>query len=540
MPQRIHTVAGKQGVFKKYSTYVLLLSLLLATSANQAFFSHLMELYSWSQDTGFMVSVTVLLVTVQAFFFSLLNLLLPARLLAVFLLLVAAGCTYFANKFGAIIDADMVRNLVETDIAEASDLISTGLMLHMLGFAVMPAVVMLVLPYRPQSWLQERWQAGKTGCVSVVLIVLAIMPFSDQYASFFRQHKSIRYWINPVYPLYSIFEYGKNSLPKTQRILESSGSYASIAADNNVRKVVVMVVGETARADHFSLNGYQRETNPRLSQLGDIISFRSIYSCGTSTAISVPCMFSFMGREGFDVNESRWHENVLDVVKKAGVNVVWLDNNSGSKRVADRVEFHDYSSADKNPVCDPECRDLGMLSGVKDYIESHDGDILIVLHQMGSHGPAYYKRYPEAFEQFKPACHTQELQECSEQEIINAYDNTILYTDYFLSQTINLLKQYESRLDTTMIYVSDHGESLGENGIYLHGMPYLFAPDVQKNVPLIIWSGKHSGIDQGKTIAISKKPGSHDSLTGTILDLFNVKTDAIRKAYPPLIVFLDD
>ena len=114
---------------------------------------------------------------------------------------------------------------------------------------------------------------------------------------------------------------------------------------------------------------------------------------------------------------------------------------------------------------------------------------------MGNHGPAYFKRYPKEFEKFKPACQTAELSECSDEEIGNAYDNAILYTDYFLSQVVQLLKQNEQKFEASMLYISDHGESLGENNLYLHGMPYMLAPSEQTDVPVIVWAGKTSDID---------------------------------------------
>ena len=176
--------------------------------------------------------------------------------------------------------------------------------------------------------------------------------------------------------------------------------FRSVSDDQ--KELVIVVVGETARADHFALNGYPRPTNPRLAGESQLISFNNVSSCGTSTAISVPCMFAFNDRRSFDVDESRYLENALDVIARAGVDVLWRDNNSSSKGVADRVEYQDYKSRELNPVCDEECRDIGMLQGLQAYIDSRPKDVLIVLHQMGSHGPAYYKRYPPEFEKFTP------------------------------------------------------------------------------------------------------------------------------------------
>jgi len=300
---------------------------------------------------------------------------------------------------------------------------------------------------------------------------------------------------------------------------------AKIPATDNDHELIIMVVGETARSDRFSLNGYQRNTNPALVLENRLISYTHISACGTSTAISVPCMFALAGHENFDRKTAKQTENILDLLDHAGVSVLWRDNNSDSKGVAVRIKYEDYKNPTVNPVCDTECRDIGMLHGLQNYIDAQEGDILIVLHQMGNHGPAYYKRYPPEVEHFKPACHSAELSECSAEEINNAYDNAIRYTDYFLSMVIALLKANTPTFETTMLYVSDHGESLGENGLYLHGMPYLFAPREQTLVPLIIWAGSSSDIDLTSARAYHTMDNSHDAVFHALLSLFEIKSN---------------
>ncbi|MCB1810140.1 MAG: sulfatase-like hydrolase/transferase, partial [Candidatus Competibacteraceae bacterium] len=295
------------------------------------------------------------------------------------------------------------------------------------------------------------------------------------------------------------------------------------------RELIIMVVGETARRDHFSLNGYARNTNPELAQISNLVSYQQVSACGTSTAISVPCMFALTGHDNFDGETAQHTENVLDILQRAGVSVLWRDNNSDSKGVATRVRYEDFRSPALNPVCDIECRDIGMLQGLQAYIDNQTGDILIVLHQMGNHGPAYYKRYPPEFERFTPACHSAELSTCSEQEINNAYDNAILYTDYFLSQVIALLKANTPQFETAMLYVSDHGESLGEKGLYLHGMPYLFAPKEQTEVPVIVWVGESSDVDLSSALRSKDKQNSHDAVFYSLLAAFEIE-DSLASA----------
>ncbi len=181
-----------------------------------------------------------------------------------------------------------------------------------------------------------------------------------------------------------------------------------------------------------------------------------------------------------------------------------------------------------------------MLDGLQAFVDSQSGDILIVLHQMGSHGPAYYKRYPEQFEQFTPSCQSIELSNCTTDEIVNAYDNTILYTDHFLARVIGFLEQNTPRYETAMFYVSDHGESLGEGGFYLHGMPYMVAPTAQTHVPIIVWNGGSSDIDYEKSLALKDSPNSHDALFGTLLDLFEIQTDLKPIGEHPLVYLKED
>jgi len=304
---------------------------------------------------------------------------------------------------------------------------------------------------------------------------------------------------------------------------------AKIPATDTDRELIILVVGEAARADRFSLNSYAKETNPLLKKEG-VINFPNMYSCDTSTATSVPCMFSIFGREQYSDKKTKTTENLLDVLRHAGIHILWRDNNSDSKGVALNVTYENFKDPKNNPVCDVECRDEGMLSGLQEYISRQKtGDILIVLHQMGNHGPAYYKRYPESFERFKPVCKTSQLEKCTHEEISNAYDNAILYTDYFLSKVIGLLKNNDKQFETAMVYMSDHGESLGESGLYLHGLPYFMAPDAQKHIGAVMWFGEGFHLDKQALRDKSTKAYSHDHLFHTILGLMEVKTSAYDK-----------
>lgn len=301
---------------------------------------------------------------------------------------------------------------------------------------------------------------------------------------------------------------------------------------NNRRTVTVVVVGETARAANFSLNGYSRLTNPELSQVPDLVNFKNMQSCGTATGISLPCLFSPLGRENYSASRAQSQEGLLDVLQHAGFKLLWRDNNSGCKGVCDRVPYEDVSQpVAGDPFCNnEECYDERLLRGLPQQIRNGTGDMVIVLHQKGSHGPAYSKRYPQQFNVFGPVCTTIELNKCTRQSIVDAYDNTIRYTDHVLKQAIDLLAQAarDDGVDTALMYFSDHGESLGENNFYLHGAPYVISPPEQRAVPFMLWLSagfrERFKLDQRCLAARVDQPFSHDNLFHSTLGMLNVST----------------
>jgi len=247
-------------------------------------------------------------------------------------------------------------------------------------------------------------------------------------------------------------------------------------------------------------------------------------------------MFSLTDSNKFKKEDAPFEQNVLDIAAKAGVNVYWLDNNSDSKHVADRIFYKSFKSKENNSVCDIECRDMVMISELETILnQSHKKDVLVVMHQMGSHGPAYFKRYPKEFEYFKPACQSEELAKCSDEAIINAYDNTILYTDFFLKSLIEKLKTYQSNYEVTMIYMSDHGESLGEGNIYLHGLPMAIAPEGQKHVPLIIWASESSDVLYEPSKKLVDREYTHNNVSNLIMRILEIESD-VYKDIQPLVV----
>jgi lipid A ethanolaminephosphotransferase len=517
-------------------------ALFVAAFANRTFFGNVAATFGESPAaTLHTVSLAVVLICALALLFSLLSIGRTTKPILTLFLLLSSVAAYFMDSYNVIIDRDMLVNAVNTNSAEAGDLLTARLLLYITLLGVLPSVFVWRIDVHAQGLAAELRSRALLAIGTVALAAALIFASSAFYASFIREHKSLRYYTNPITPIYSMTRFAAKQLAAPTRPLEALARDARTPVGDANRELVIMVVGETARADRFSLNGYSRLTNPKLAAEG-VISFSQMSSCGTSTAISVPCIFSHSTRGAFDGDRARSTENLLDILQRAGVDVLWRDNNSDSKGVATRVPFENFRSPGLNPLCNPECRDEGMLHRLQDHIDRHAGsDILIVLHQMGSHGPAYHKRYPPEFRHFAPTCETSQLDTCTQEEISNTYDNTILYTDHFLSEVIRLLRANDQQFETSLFYLSDHGESLGEAGLYLHGLPYVLAPDTQTKVPFVLWFGSaNHDIDVGSVQRLRDEPTSHDNVFHTLLGLFEVRSeiydssmDLLQRAHLP-------
>jgi lipid A ethanolaminephosphotransferase len=459
------------------------------------------------------------------------------------ILLTAAPAAFFMNSYGVAIDSTMMQNVIETDPSEISGFLGLSLFLYILLLGVAPAILVAAtrIVYRP-FFAQLKRTAGSV-LLGALLIVLVVPPFAKDHVSLFDKAHRLRYSLSPVNYLSATTKYLRQSISGASGPVRGIGTDAVRAARARRRRkrtLVILVVGETARAQQFSLNGYARQTNPQLGRQ-ELVSFENVMACGTSTAISLPCMFSLQGREGFEARSARREEGLLDVLAHAGIDVLWRDNNSGCKGVCDRVRSQDVSMLRTPDRCSSgECYDEVLLSDLGDRLKPAGADTLIVLHQNGSHGPAYYLRYPREFERFTPVCRSSRFQSCTVQEVVNAYDNTILYTDHFLSRVIRFLEERGDAYDTAMLYLSDHGESLGEHHLYLHGLPYLIAPDVQKRVPFVVWlpaaSAQALAIDRQCLQSHRTRRLSHDNLFHSVLGLMDVESETYDSS---LDVFAD-
>ena len=459
----------------------------------------------------------------------------------------AALCAHFTGSYGAVIDPTMIVNVLQTHPHETRDLLDTRLLLSLLLLAVLPLLWLWRAPLRRQpAWAQLGRNALALLALCIALLALVVASFDD-LSSTMRNHRSMRYLINPLNAFYGLAAAAVQANARPAGPLAQIGLDAKPVRDDGRKPpLLLLVIGETARADHFWLNGYARPTNPELSRLG-VASFRQMMSCGTSTATSLPCMFSHLGKRAYE-GRDRDHENLLDLLQRAGLAVLWLDNQSGCKGLCDRVPHADANtpaSAQKplpQGLCsEGECLDAALLHDLDARLQalpkaSRATGAVIVLHQMGSHGPAYFRRAPAGRKPFMPECTNGAMQQCERAAVINAYDNSIAYTDHVLSEAIGWLQSRMPEYAPQLLYVSDHGESLGENHLYLHGLPYALAPREQTHVPMIFWQPAVPAAAAASAMPLSclnglrDAPLSHDNLFHTVLGLVGVQAAEYRHA----------
>jgi lipid A ethanolaminephosphotransferase len=533
------------GLMLRYAP--LFVSLWMLLFLNRAFIGHLVRVYPLAENVGFVGCVLLIVWLLFATFFSALQ--IPRIWPAVWglLMLLGTGFAYYMDSYGVVIDADMWVNIVQTQPQEVLDLISMKMGLYVLVYGLLPASCLIWLSSKRRksaagqtnsfrlAFKQYTVQLSLYSGILILVLGVGVIVFGKNFGSFFRENKIIRYYVNPLGPIQGVgkliqkeWQSKRHSEDKTFTIVDPG---AKIVKTGVKPRLLLLIVGETARLENVGINGYNRQTTPKL-QNQPVLSYTNTESCGTSTAISVPCMFYPFGEDKFNQNAFEHHENAVDILGKVGVKLLWRDNNSSSKGVAEHGEsvlYQNYRDGGVNPSCDEECRDEGMLIGLEDWLKQNaQKDALIVLHQMGSHGPAYYKRYPRGFEQFTPVCKTPQLEQCDRQAVVNAYDNTILYTDYVLSKSLEWLRGQRAEYDVAWLYISDHGESLGEQGIYLHGLPKWIAPSAQITPAMMSWRPEQDQVKPWRAQTSAKKV-SHDDLFHTLMGFYGVQIKGYQK-----------
>lgn len=459
------------------------------------------------------------------------------RALVLILLPLTAAAAYFMKEYGVVIDAHMMRNVFETDSRETGDLITIGLIGYVVFLGLVPAVLFVLVPWTKRSWRDDTLTKFKFAGVALIICAVVLLPIWGNLLSLGREHRELRMTLTPVNYISALVTYLRGQERKRFKTVAPYGEDAHQMASGSSRKsLFVIVVGETARADHFALNGYLRPTNPGLSKIADLINYPNAYSCGTDTAQSVPCMFSGLSRKNFTNAKAEGQENLLDILQRAGIDVVWRENQAGCKGVCARVKTETLTGH-KVPTFFPSSENYDdiLIDGLEKRIGSLRNNTVIVLHMMGSHGPAYWKRYPPQFETFTPACKDAQFSRCELPTIINAYDNTIVYSDHVLTRLISVLSGAANQgVDAGMLYVSDHGESLGEHGMYLHGMPYALAPEAQIHVPMVAWLSPSMRDSRGITPSClssrTHERVSQDNLFHSVLGIMQVETRAYDRS----------
>lgn len=521
---------------------VLLAGLYFALFSNLRFWSAAITAptHQWPMA----VALFVLLVSLHVLLLGLLVNRWTAKPLLSVIILVTAMASHFMVAFGLYLDADMVRNVLATDRRESSELLTWALLVPLLlgviPVALLWRVDLIRRPLRKAVGARALLLGGAIAA-SAIAAIAGYQPL----AALMRNQHDLRYLATPgnwMISLGNVAFAGPPGAKQSKLPIGTDAVQVATRAAGARPRLLVIVVGETARAQNWGLDGYARDTTPELRQAG-VINFTETSACGTATEVSLPCMFSPWGRHDYDEKKIRAHQSLLHVLDHAGIGVVWRDNQAGCKGVCDGLPLQSVTDSTDPELCNGErCWDgilLKDLDGALAMAKTQGGDKVLVLHMLGNHGPSYYERYPPAFARFTPACQVPDLGRCSQQEIVNAYDNALSYTDHVLASAIGKLAQ-RTDVDTALMYMSDHGESLGEKGLYLHGVPYAIAPREQTHVPMVMWFGNHFARDEGLDVSCLRQhagqPTSHDNLFPSVLGLLDVKTslyDPSRDLFAP-------
>ena len=530
-------------------------------SANGSFFAGALRDRAFTAPStwGFALALVVGVFALHLLLMALMFAMLPQRLHKLGLasvLALSASAGYFVRQYGVVLDPGMLQNVLHTDVAEARELFSGTFALHLLLYALLPLALLWRTPMPPVPWRRALAWRVLLPVAAALLAVACVLAIFQPLSALMRNQRSLRYALTPANVVWSLASVAQ------RRFVTPPGARQAIGLDAQpgpamtlaVRpRVLVLVVGETARAANWGLNAgtrpgeaQPRQTTPELARL-PVLNFARTTACGTSTEVSLPCMFAPVGRRDYDEARIKHSESLLHVLDRAGVRVHWRDNQSGCKGVCDGLPGDEVAALNVAGLCnDGRCFDEGLVADLDDRLRvlarsaaaapgAAPSTQIWVLHMLGSHGPSYFRRYPPAFERFKPTCTSDELRGCTEQQIANAYDNSLLYTDHVLATAIRTLQAHAGAVDSALVFASDHGESLGEAGLFLHGMPYAIAPDVQKEVPFVMWVGDGFAAGIGLNLACLQTratvPAAHDHLFHTVLSLLDVRSALYERSF---------
>ncbi len=442
-----------------------------------------------------------------------------AKAVCILFALVNSVAVYFMVTFKVILDYTMMGNILNTQTSEASSYWNLSILVYFVLLGVVPGIWLWRLHFKPV----KRITLLLLSFVTVSLCVVLLYANSSSWLWFDKHSKAVGGQIMPwSYVVNTIrFQRDQNAVPKNKTLLPDA-----VFIHKN-KKVVVLIIGETARLKNFSLYGYARETNPLLAK-STIIALNDPDACSTYTTKSIACMLSHLD------SAAPKFEPLPSYLQRQGVEVIWHSKNWGEPAVS--VDSY-QDKGDLKQYCKGEgCEyDEVLLTRLRDKIAASTADkIFVVLHTKGSHGPSYFSQYPPQFERFTPVCKTVDLSQCSFDALQNAYDNSILYTDFFINETIQLLQQ--TGIASSLLYISDHGESLGEGGYYLHGTPMVLAPDEQVKIPFLVWMSDEFVKQKGIDVNVFKqaKTHSHANVFHSVMGALDLRSDIYK---PELDVF---
>ncbi|KUG13335.1 phosphoethanolamine--lipid A transferase EptA [Elizabethkingia miricola] len=459
----------------KLNHFVLLISALNFLFFHFPFFSFVVKNVDYKSFSGIVliISLIVLMLVANAFAYYLFCFLsrFVGKFLLVLTFMISSVAVYFINTYSVIIDESMIGNILNTNYSESSSFFSVKLVLYVVFLGILPSIY--IIKAKITNDTLKRFSIIS----SLSLLFMIIMAFANasNWLWIDKNSKTLGGLAMPWSYSVNISLFYIHKSQKNEKEIQLPNAVIK----DNKKSVVVLVIGESARSENFSLYGYKKNTNPLLSKTQNVYHFNAT-SNATYTTAGVKSILEY--KDTGDLYEIL--PNYLD---RNNVEVIWRTTNWGEPP----VHIKNYQNAEylsKNCKGEGCNYDEVLLADLKEQITaSKKNKILIILHTSTSHGPTYSKKYPPQFETFKPVCNSVELSKCSQTELMNAYDNTIVYTDYILSKVIEDLKQLKD-FNSTMIYVSDHGESLGEKNLYMHGLPLSMAPKEQYEIPFIVWT----------------------------------------------------
>ena len=431
---------NKPGKKVSLAVWSLVLAVFTLVAFHVPFFRHLFANVEAGAN-GVIIAVTaaLLLLVLDFLLYYVLVWLLRfvGKCIVAFTLFGDAVMLYFVNNYDELVTDEMMGNVFRTQYSEASGFFSFSFILYILLLCVVPCI-----------YVFRRKVDTELGSL--------LMPWS-----------------------YIVNSFRYQAAEKRKNVQEIPLPDASLTDDSPA--VCILVIGESARRDHFSLYGYPKETNPYTVK--DTVKAYVADASATYTAAGVKAILEYK-----DTDEL--YEILPNYLYRTGIDVFWRTSNWGEPP----VHVRSYETIGDLRKRLPETSgkyDGDLLVGLKDEILAGGKDqVFGVLHTYTNHGPSYNTNYPPEFEVFTPVSSTVEMSKVSREELFNAYDNSIVYTDWIVHSVIDIVRETGRR--GCVLFVSDHGESLGENNLYMHGVPYSMAPREQLEIPFVVWTSDPS------------------------------------------------